>query len=102
MYIIIYYLLLFGYTLQGTTSPTPSINVQKKWRWWRWCGTDIITGNLCPIPAHTYRAIMPESKDPRIDAAVADDWCWGAETESEAIAGDGRCSTQGAAEYWRV
>ena len=54
---------------------------------------DIITGNLCPIPAHAHiGAIMPET-------AVADDWCWGAEAEGEAIAGDGRCSTQGAAEY---
>ena len=54
---------------------------------------DIITGNLCPIPAHAHiGAIMPET-------AVADDWCWGAESEVEAIAGDGRCSTQGAAEY---
>jgi hypothetical protein len=30
---------------------------------------------------------------------LADDWCWGAESEGEAIAGDGRCSTQGAAQY---
>ena len=45
---------------------------------------------------------MPEreSRDPRqIAVAVADDWCWGAESEGKAIAGDGRCSTQGAAEY---
>ena len=66
-----------------------------------WCGhhrgADIITGNLCPIPAQTYRG--HHARDPRIDAAVADDWCWGAESERAAIAGDGRCSTQGAAEY---
>ena len=48
------------------------------------------TGNLCPIHAN----------DPRQnDAAVADDWCWGAESDGEAFAGDGRCSTQGAAGY---
>ena len=66
-------------------------------------GDTIITGNLCPIPAHShfgFRATTPESRDPRrIDAAVVDDWCWGAEAEGEAIAGDGRCSTQGAAEH---
>ena len=60
---------------------------------------DIITGNLCPIPAQTYQG--HHARDPRIDAAVADDWCWGAESEGEAIAGDRRCSTQGAAEYHR-
>ena len=59
---------------------------------------DIITGNLCPIPAQTYRG--HDARDPRqIDAAVADDWCRGAEADGEAIAGDGRCSTQGAVEY---
>jgi len=39
-----------------------------------------------------FGVIMPE-------AAVADDWCRGAEADGEAIAGDGRCSTQGAVEY---
>jgi len=49
--------------------------------------------HVCPIPAHAHiGAIMPQT-------AVADDWCWGAEAEGEPIAGDGRCSTQGAAEY---
>jgi|TARA_B100000524_G_scaffold239058_1_gene127552 hypothetical protein len=57
-----------------------------------WCGN--FHGNLCPIPAH--------ARDPRIDAAVADDWCWGAESEREAIAADGRYSAQGVAEYERV
>jgi len=53
---------------------------------------DIITGNLCPIPAHAHiGAIMPET-------AVADDLCWGAKADGKAIAGDGRCSTQGVAE----
>ena len=52
----------------------------------RWCGVDIITGNLCPIPAHArIGAIMSET-------AVAEDWCRCAEAEGEAIAGDGRCS----------
>ena len=41
-----------------------------------------------------------DARDPRrIDAAVADDWCWHAEAEGEAIAGDERCSTHGAAGY---
>ena len=35
----------------------------------------------------------------RINAAFADDWCWRAEAEGEAIAGDGPYLTQGAAEY---
>ena len=63
-----------------------------------WCGdhhgenlpetrTDI-SGSSCQRPSNRRR-----------HAAVADDWCWGAEAEGEAIAGDGRCSTQGAAEY---
>ena len=56
---------------------------------------DIITGNLCPIPAQTYQG--HHARDPRIDAAVADDWCWGAESEGQAIVGDGHCSTQDAA-----
>ena len=39
-----------------------------------------------------------DARDSRqIDAAVAEDWCWSAESEGEAIAGDGGCLTQGAA-----
>ena len=56
-------------------------------RWW--CGHQS-SRNLCPIPAQTYRG--HHARDPRIDTAVADDWCWGAEAEGQAIAGDGRCS----------
>ena len=83
---------ILGYPTGYSQPHTPNKPSQKMAAW---CGhhrgADIITGNLCPIPAH--------DRDPRIDAAVADDWCWGAESESAAIAGDGRCSTQGAAEY---
>ena len=44
-----------------------------------------------------------DARDPRrIDAAVADGWCWGAEAEGEALAEDGLCSTQSVAEYQRV
>ena len=81
----------------------PYTNIPIKWSQKvavaRWCGADI-TGNFCPIPAQTYRC--HHAGDPRIDAAVADNWCWGAEAEGQAIAGDGRCLTQGAAEYERV
>jgi len=93
----------FWGTLQdeGTASPTPPLNGNAKSGGadiMRWCGADTSSRNLCPIPAQTYRGYY--AKDPRlIDAAVADDWCWGAESEGQAIAGDGRCSTQGAAEY---
>ena len=61
-------------------------------------GVDITTSS--PLPDSrtcTYRG--HNVRGPRIDAAVADDWCWGAEADGEAIAGDGRCLTQGAAEY---
>ena len=61
-------------------------------------GADIIVvvvrtssrGTFARFPHRHIRVIMP---------AVADDWCWGAESQREAIAGDGRCSMQGAAEY---
>ena len=53
----------------------------------------ITRGTFARFPHH-------HANDPRQnDAAVADDWCWGAESDGEAFAGDGRCSTQGAAGY---
>ena len=52
-----------------------------------------------PTPRKNQTSRGHHAGDPRIDAAVADDcWCLGAESDGEAIAGDGRCPTQGAAE----
>tara|TARA_B100000513_G_scaffold72369_1_gene29079 strand:- start:11 stop:202 length:192 start_codon:yes stop_codon:yes gene_type:complete len=47
-------------------------------------------GTFARFPHRHIGVIMP---------AVADDWCWGAKAEGQAIAGERRCSTQGAAEY---
>ena len=82
-----------GITLQGTFSPTPPINGNAKK-----CGANIIVvrtsrGTFARFPHRHIRVIMP---------AVADDWCWGAESDGERQSPetvDGRCSTQGAAEY---
>ena len=57
-----------------------------------------------PLPdSRTFKFRGNDAKDPRqIDAAVADGWCWGAEAEGEAIAGDAHSatlSTQSAPEY---
>ena len=52
---------------------------------------DIITGKLCPIPAHShFGAIMPETLG---EPTLGDDWCWRAEAEGEANAGDGHSAT---------
>jgi hypothetical protein len=51
----------------------------------------IITGSLCPIPAHShFGAIMPETLG---EPTLGDDWCWRAEAEGEANAGDGHSAT---------
>ena len=53
-----------------------------------------------------HNARVPESRDPRrIDAAVADDWCWRAEAGGEEHAVEAEAeqrSPQGAAEYYKV
>ena len=83
-------------TLQGTVCPTAPLNGSAN------SGGDVYPHHRGdPLPdSRTFTFRGHDTRVPRrIDAAVADDWCWGAESGGEAIAGDGRCSTQGATEY---
>jgi len=83
---------VFWSILQGVLSqPTPQLMVTQKMAMWRWGGVRSHRGAASPIPgSRTVRGLSVRCR--RIDAAVADGWCWRAEAKGEADAGDGRCS----------